>query len=410
MKKALNYFRGSVNVLAECRYPERLVNACAANGIEFWDLRRLSPTAVRITVHRAGYRKLTELTREGAFELGEVRKSGVPYFLWKLRNRYVLLAGLLLMFVTVWTASLFIWEIDVKGNETVSSQELLAALRELGVGIGTFGPVVSSEALSNEMILKLPKLAWIAVNVSGSHADVLVRERVTKPDILDENAPVMVCAVKSGIISKMSVLEGKNSVKAGDTVQAGDILVTGIMDSLCSGRRTVHAMAEVTARTWYDLSAQMVLDTAGKTYTGEKRTRTAVIIAGHRLNFYFNGRISFEHYDKMTNESILKLPTGNILPITIVKERYSEYTEAGYQLGVLRAEELLQQDLLSRLKLQLRDGTIQKTAFETAVGDGVVYVTLHAECLEQIAAERPFTAEEVQQAKTPVPDNKKENS
>ncbi|SHH92551.1 similar to stage IV sporulation protein [Sporobacter termitidis DSM 10068] len=408
MKKAVNYIRGSVRVFVECPYPERLVNVCAQNDIEFWDLERVSPTVVHITMHIHGYRRLGALAEKAGFEIRQVQKTGVPFFLWKLRKRYVLLAGMLLMFLTVWGLSMFVWEIDVQGNETVSSQEILASLKELGVGIGSFGPTISSEAISNDMLLKIPELSWIAVNVRGSHADVLVRERLPKPDILDEKAPTMVYATKSGIITKMSVLEGARVCAEGSTVQAGDILVTGVMDSLSSGKRTVHAMAEVYARTWYELSAQMPLETTAKTYTGEKKTKTAVILAGKRINFYFNGGISFAHYDKMTTENTLKLPTGNILPVTIVKEKYSEYTTSGARLAILKADQILQKDLLDRLQLRIGDGSVTTTAFETSEENGVLKVTLKAECLEQIAAERPFTAEELQQALQPIQEKTKE--
>jgi similar to stage IV sporulation protein len=251
------------------------------------------------------------------------------------------------------------------------------------------------------LILELPDLAWIAVNVTGSHAAVLVRERIPKPDILDENLPMMVCAVKPGIISKMSVLEGEYASRPGDTVEPGDVLVTGIMNSIASGKRTVHAMAEVYARTWYDLSAQMTLDMAQKSYTGEKQVKRAVIIAGNRINFYFNGGISFLHYDKMTSENALRLPTGNVLPLTFVTEEYKEYKETPAQMPLLDAQKILQQRLMDRLRLAIGTGEVVTTDYETSVKNGVITVTLHAECLEQIAKERPFTPEELVQAATP---------
>lgn len=404
MKKAVNFFRGSIRVSVECPYPERLVNVCAQNDVEFWDLKRLSATTVHITMFIGGYRRLRALADKAGFEIRQVKKTGVPFFLWKIRKRYVLVAGMLLMFLSVWGMSLFVWEIDVRGNEKVPPQQILQALRELGVGIGSFGPSINSEAISNEMILRIPQLAWIAVNVSGSHADVLVRERVPKPPLTDETTPMMVCALKSGIIAKMSVLEGARVFTVGNTVQAGDVIVTGIMDSLASGKRMVHAMADVEARTWYELSCRMPLNTLTKTYTGDTITKTSVILAGNRINLYFNGRISFDNYDKITKENIIKLPTGNILPIAIVTEKYSEYTTAQTELAVLSAEEILQKRLLDRLKLQVTDGEIVKTEFITEMDNGVIRVTLKAECLEQIAAERPFTAEELAEATRPAPE------
>ncbi len=407
MKKAVNFFRGSVRATVECPYPERLVNLCALNDIEFWDFERADPTTVRLTMHIRGYRRLAGLAGKAGFSVTGVRKEGVPYFLWRFRKRYILLIGAAAVFVAVWAMSLFVWEIDVYGNEKVSKQQILSALGDVGVGIGSFGPTIVSEAISNDILLKIPELAWIAVNVYGSHADILVRERIEKPELLDKNAPTMVYAVKPGIIEKMSVLEGTGALKAGATAAAGDILISGIMDSLSNGRRTVHAMGEVWARTWYELSVAMPLETSVKSYTGETEKKTALIIAGKRLNLYFNAGISFPDYDKMTTIKYLTLPGGFVLPIAIVRDEYTEYDPVGIKLPVLEAETLLQRRLLDRLALA-SDGEVVKTDFETTLKDGVVTVTLTAECLEQIGRERPFTPEELAEAALPEPEEEPE--
>jgi similar to stage IV sporulation protein len=395
MKKALNYVRGSIRVEVECLYPERFVNVCAKNDLEFWDLERVSKTAVRVTMHIGGCRKLTELSAGSDFTVRPVKKTGVPFFLWKIRKRYVLLAGMLLCFASVWVLSLFIWEMDVYGNEKVPTHLILEELDAIGIKIGSFGPSIVSEAVSNEILLRIPELSWIAVNVYGSHMDVLVRERVPIPEIVDENKPMMVYATKSGIIAKMSVLEGKTLKEVGDTVVAGDIIVTGVMDSIASGKRLVHAMADVTARTWYELSAQMTLPTTLKSYTGKTETKTAVIFAGSRINLYFNSGISWQDYDKITVEKTLMLPTGNVLPIRIVTETYKEYDPVEAKLSVFSAEEILKARLMSRLNAEISNGEVVKTDFATTVENGVVTVTLKAECLERIAAERDFTEEEL---------------
>jgi len=407
MKRAVNFFLGTVRVRAECPYPERVMNICALNNIAFWDYERVGPTTVEFSVFQTGYRKLGELAERGGFSIERARKSGVPFFLWRLRRRYALLAGLIVMLLAVWTLSLFVWEIEVSGNETLSAREILEALDELGVGIGSFGPTISSEAIANDMLLKIPKLQWIAVNVRGSRADVLVRERIDKPEILDKTEPIMVYAVKSGVIKRMSVLEGKSVVKVGDTVQAGDLLVTGIMDSIASGKRTVHAMAEVWARTWYDLSASVPLRMTEKRFTGREKTKTALFFAGGRVNLYFNSGIAFTNYDKMTTVKKLTLPTGNVLPIAVVRETYREYEPLEAEMALLDAERMLQKRLLARLARLIGDGEITSTRFTSTLNGGVLTVTLSAECLEQIAAERPFTPEELQQARTP--DEKKAN-
>ena len=271
MQKTLNFFRGSIRAEISCPYPERFINVCAQNNIEFWDLRRLSDVTVAVTVYLKGYRKLVSLSEVAGFSIRPVKRAGVPVFLWRIRKRYALFAGMFICLIGVWTLSFFIWEIDVKGNETVSSADILSALDDMGIGIGSFGPSIVNEQVSNEILQVIPELSFITVNVHGSHADVIVRERIPAPDVIDEDIPTMIVAMKSGIIIKMSVFEGKKVCSVGDTVMEGDILVTGVLDSLSSGMRTVHATAEVYARTWYELSCQMPLETFVKDYTGEKR-------------------------------------------------------------------------------------------------------------------------------------------
>jgi similar to stage IV sporulation protein len=151
----------------------------------------------------------------------------------------------------------------------------------------------------------------------------------------------------------------------------------------------------------------MLLDTSKKDYTKEVKTKTAIIIAGIRINLYINGGISFDNYDKITTEKPVVLPTGNVLPIAIVKEKYTEYHTVGAKLTILAAEELLHKRLMDRLMLKIGDGEVVQATFDTSIEGDVIKVTLRAECLEQIAAERPFTADEIQKAnEVPSPEPK----
>jgi similar to stage IV sporulation protein len=388
--------RGVVRVEALCEYPERFVNVCAMNGVEFWGMERLDGGVMRAYMHVAGYRRLCAAADAG-FSIRQIRKSGVPFFLWRMRKRYFLLFGLLCCFLAIRAMALFVWEIDVYGNETVPKARILETLRDLGVSPGAFGPGVKSEALSNDVLLQIPELSWFAVNVRGSHADVLVRERVPKPRIVDESRPTMVYAVKSGVITKTSVLEGAPKMTAGDTVEKGDVLVSGVMVSRTGGRRLVHAMAEVTARTWYELSAQIPLESSVKRYTGEVKEKRALVIAGQRINLYFKGGILWSNYDKITSEKSFRLPGGVELPFAVVSERYEAYAPIKTFLGRGEAAELLKEGLMRRLNAQLDGGELAAAEFEITGDGGAVTVILRAECLERIAAERDFTDAELRE-------------
>ena len=67
----------------------------------------------------------------------------------------------------------------------------------------------------------------------------------------------------------MNVYMGKPLVKAGDTVVLGQTIITGALDSRSSGMRYVHAMGDVYARTWYEISASIPLEYTAKNIQAE---------------------------------------------------------------------------------------------------------------------------------------------
>ncbi|MBQ6540381.1 MAG: sporulation protein YqfD, partial [Oscillospiraceae bacterium] len=374
MERVTNYLRGSVRIRVRCRYPERFINICAKSGAEFWDMEREGEDLV-LTTHRRDYRFLRRRALMGDYDVTEAKTAGTVFFLRRFRRRYALLAGMLLTLCALWYASLFIWEIGVTGNETVPSAEILRELKELGVGVGTLRLTLDQDRISNEMLLRIPELCWLTVNTNGCRAEVKVREEIPKPEMVDEYVPTEVYAKKTGIIEKMTVLEGKKLVMPGDTVMAGDILVTGAMDSLSTGTRHVHAMGEIYARTLYSVSAAAPSAVNMKEYTGREKTKHALVIGGSRLNLYLSGGVSWEHYDKTAETRKLEF-FGFVLPVGFVRDTYREY-----ELSVTEAEDIpdaVKERMLRDLAEKI-DGEVRKTEFSVDERDGRITVTMTAE-------------------------------
>lgn len=385
MRDVVDILRGTVEIDIECRWPERFMNICAANGVEFFGLRRTGEAALTATMHIGDYRRLRLLAKSGGFTVRAAKKHGAPFFLWNMRRRWALLTALAACVLAVWTSSLFVLEIEVYGNETIPSGKILSALDELGVGIGTMRLSISQEYISNEILQKIPELSWIAVNCTGSRAEVLVREAIPKPDVPDWKIPADIVASKPGIISKMTVLEGARVLTVGDSVLEGEVIVSGGMESLSSDIRYVRASAEVRARTWYDLSAEMPLETYGKRYTGIEKTKSSLVFAGKRINLYFSGGNPYEYCDKITEEQEITLFGGAVLPVKISRDTYTEYEPEKTELSPETAEALLRERLERLLREEIgQNGEIVSLEYSSIEKNGVLTVTLYAECDERI--------------------------
>ena len=392
MQRILSLTRGIVRIEINCRYPERFINICAANEISFWNLEQIDSGALRVFITAAGFRQLRALSSEHGFAVMQIKKSGAPVIMRRLRRRYILVAGLVFILLATRITSLFVWDIRLTGNERVSRAVIMESLKTLGFSHGTFGWAVDSELLGEQMKLLVPELSWFAVNIRGSRADVMVRERIPAPEVIDLSVPAMVMARKSGIITKISVLEGRPLVSVGQTVEMGETLVTGVLDSTSGRVRTVHAMAEIEARTWYELSARMTVEATVKRFVGERKVKNSLVFGEKRINFFVNSSIPWLNYDKIVVEKHVHLPMGVSLPITLVSERYERYDPIVTEQSRERVEQTLKYGLEQRLRAEIGDGDVLAIGWDVREADGVMTVTLFSECLEQIAVSRPLAA------------------
>ena len=220
LKKAVKLLRGSVCVRAKSAYPERMLNLCSARGIEFWDVRWIDDTALSFCVARGDLRALRRAAEGCGAEVSIERTAGTPFFFARLRRRHALFAGGILCAALLLVNSLFIWDFEVTGNETVPTETILHALREHGVHRGTFIYSFRSQDICNRVLPELKDLCWVAVNVRGCKAYVQVRERVRAlagPDVqtvvVSADDPSSVEAVRAFVPpNTTAVLIGKSGV------------------------------------------------------------------------------------------------------------------------------------------------------------------------------------------------------
>ena len=392
----LNALPDWAEALVRGAQPAGFLNRCAASGVAIESAEPLDDFTLRVRIPARALPAAQRAADRSQCELRVLRAGGAAAAARRHRRRWAFAAALALVLAALVWSKLFLWEITVTGNETLSSARVLDALAECGVDRGSFWPAFTSDNLRSELLVRLPELAWATVNVSGSRAEVLVRERVAKPEIYDKSLPVRVEAEKTGFVTEVRALAGTACVKPGDAVGAGETLISAAAESAFSGTRLVHALGSVRAETYYELSAALPLEAVQKTPTGEKTTHWALVIGKNRWNFYGNSGFCGANCDKMTQEYPLAVPGLFSLPVALVRETLTEYgTESAPRdcaAAVRAAEEQLHDQLLRAVGA---DGEVKQERFSCAARDGVLTVCLRAVCAEDIAVSVPLTAAEI---------------
>lgn len=401
LKKAVKLLRGSVCVRAKSAYPERMLNLCSARGIEFWDVRWIDDTALSFCVARGDLRALRRAAEGCGAEVSIERTAGTPFFFARLRRRHALFAGGILCAALLLVNSLFIWDFEVTGNETVPTETILHALREHGVHRGTFIYSFRSQDICNRVLPELKDLCWVAVNVRGCKAYVQVRERVRAPERVNESEPTNVIAAKPGLITKVRALDGEKRVLPGTSVQQGQLLIAGVVDTGGTEKpsvttRFLAGKGEVWARTWYDLTVRVPLTYEKKVYTGKEKRSHTLIWGENRLKIGAKGSsICNVDCDKIKNQTQWTLFGLFALPVTWETETLLPYELEVTPRSRADAEAQGKDMLETYLAVLLGEaGSVTQRRFSTAVEGDTLVVTLSAECEEQIGKEVPIAVSE----------------
>lgn len=394
LEKITNRLQGEVRLRAVSAFPERILNLCGAQKLEFWNVCWMSQTEFTCSMSRGDYLKLRRAAKNLDCTLTVERRAGVPFLLGRLRRRHVLMAGVAICAALLFFGSFFIWDFKIEGNTTVSDEEILRALQKNGIHLGTFGFSIDGEDLRNHVLLDIPELSWIAVNVSGCQAQVQVRERTPAPELADKRKPTNVVAKCDGLILKVNALDGDQLVLPGTTVEKGQILIAGIQDTDTFGARILAGMGTVTARTWYTLTTKMPLTVLQKSNTGEDRTHLSLVFGTHRIKLYGKSSYSVGNYDKMLTRTQLSL-FGIPLPVTVEEETNCFYDTKKTEESAADAQAEAEKFLTAYLHTLLSDGGAVSSTLCTSKRSGEsLTVTLTAECVEQIGVTAPIYTDE----------------
>ena len=381
MGKIYEKLRGRLNVEVCGASVEGLLNAAALSAIPLWNVRCVDGCTVRLSMYETDYPALEALSEKCVCQLKPISLSGGSRDRKLLKRRLWLLILLLIMALLLFVSSLFIWEIEVVGNEQLSDGQVLRALERCGVDSGTCRYAVSADLVRSQMLQELPELAWMTVNISGSRAVAVVLERQEKPEIYTESAPADIVAARTGILRRLAVENGRPVVQSGQSVLAGELLVSAEMDSLASGSKFVRARARALADTWRELSAVCPAREEVKEPNLISRSRFALIFGKRRINLYFDSGKAIDECDKIVYEYKLGVEGLFALPVTLVREElrgYDTQLQPAYDRQEMERE-------LNRLLLADVKGQVLEKSFTAAGGESLYVLTLRCRCLEDIA-------------------------
>ena len=168
----------------------------------------------------------------------------------------MLLVSLALLLAGILVLPNFIWTLEVQGNVTVPTAQILQELDNIGVRFGSWGPGLSNREIKNKMLLRIPALQWLAVNCSGGKATVLVAERTEADRVTSKREVTNLVAACDGVISQVQVYSGAAQCTPGRPCGRGSC--SSPATATGHGRiEATRAYGEIYAQTQHKLTAKL---------------------------------------------------------------------------------------------------------------------------------------------------------
>jgi len=267
-----------------------------------------------------------------SFAKGRIRYTitetkGLFGFFKQRKKRYGAFAALFLVLVLNFILSDFVWDIRISGNENIADYSVLEALEKSGFEVGSSWRKVDKNSVELNLLSENSDISWISINRRGTVAyiEIAESENIGKNTSM-ESQYCNVVADRDAVIEEITVKSGTAQVKSGDVVKAGDILISGVVESE-SGVFFCHAEGEVKGRESLIVSAEIPEKEMQKIYKKDSVAEIKLNIFKFSINIFKNYGNQAENCDIINETKEYVLFDKYKLPFSVSKTYVRNYTE-----------------------------------------------------------------------------------
>lgn len=355
-----------------------------------YDLKRCEKTGdVTFFLPRREAKRMDAALACGAVCASERVASGLPFLLARLSHRPGLILGIVLALALFVCAHLFVWELDITGNEEIDTKELELELAAAGLYRGAFLPTVDGDFVAFSLRRADGRIAYAAVNLSGTVARVQIREGEGEPNA-PARLPANLVAKCDGVITLPLVFEGECLVREGEVVRKGQLLAAGVLDTQNHGYRITRAAGQVMARTTHVYTVTVPFFSTERYRTGAETHEISIFFFGFAQKVFKNTGKSIAECDIINDIQWLTMPSGRRLPLGVSVTTFAECAYAPVRYTAAEAQRLAQAQLAEQLAADSAGRTLLSRTVETRVDTKGVTLVCTVVCEEDIARVAEF--------------------
>ena len=245
--RMLGWMLGQVRFTVQGGRAEWLLNQCADAGIPLSGVRAV-PGGFAANVPVRCYPQLRPLARHAHSRVRVQKRRGLWFRLRRLRGRWGLLIGPLLMLAVIGFSGHLVWAVRFSGLDGRQQVQLRQTLYELGVQEGSWIDPDEVEGLRSRLLAARPDYAWVTLNFYRGRL-VVEGSESNSSEIAASDGPTDLVAAADGTVKKVDVRQGNLACAPGQTVAQGQLLAAGT----CLGRDSRRITTRSSGHVWAEV-------------------------------------------------------------------------------------------------------------------------------------------------------------
>ena len=386
------FLRGGCIVSIPAPQRTAAMNLCMQMGVQYTQFTWHEDGSVQFLCATFSARRFVNICRQENIEAEIVAYRGFPKLLKCLFNRLGLVVGSFLALMLIVLSGLFVWDVQVSGNEEMTEGEVIEELRACGFGVGSYLPTLRVREIENRVLIASERIGWLSINTEGTVARVQIIEHISGEN---ENAapsqnPANLIAGVDGQIEYLELYRGNAVVTVGQAVKKGDLLVSGLYDSQTGSFRYTRAAGRVMARTERVLTVEIPLLYEEKVYEESYLQELEFSFFNFSRKIFKNSGNSDILYDIIKYNANLGQLGSNRLPVALSRTEVRPYHLEERERRAEEALELCYTELAERLSSLSGEVQLLQKEIVTEVGESSVVLVCTLTCIENIALVQEF--------------------
>ncbi|TGE39871.1 sporulation protein YqfD [Desulfosporosinus fructosivorans] len=363
------FWQGRIFFLARGEQLARFLNQILKDGVIVFHTQK-SERGMRAQIKLADFRRLRRAARQTHTRVHIMAKYGWPFIAARWWRRKGLLTGIAIIALVLTILSQLVLSISVTGNHNVLTADILERAEKLGLKTWTKSKDLDLNQIAKALQEQLPDAAWIGVEQNGTGVLIKISEK-TRPSIPEEAGNLV--AKHAGIVKEIMVIQGTPQVHEGETVRAGQVLITQALNpSLPSAAPNAAvnnlntskpsppasmARGFVRARVWYSAEKQTPLVEDKVEESGEVAVGWGIKF-GSRVIMVTMQDSPFEQDNKEVTSHSLKPWRNWRFPVEVIRVNYKELHKVHFERSIAEARKLAEDAARTEVQKKMTPGVL----------------------------------------------------